>query len=67
MDAKVIKFPTDSFTTEEAIEEASKMKFSEVMIVGFDENEDFFVITSRMTKRDVLWLNKLVELELFLT
>ena len=67
MNAKVIKFPTDSVTPEEAIEEAAKSKFSEVMIVGFDENEDFVVITSRMTKRDVLWLNKLVELELFLT
>jgi len=54
--------PSETFTVGQALDSASAMRESltEVLIVGFDTDGDLYVRSSRMDRKDALWLSELL-------
>jgi hypothetical protein len=65
--ADILNFPTEEENIAQVFQTASKIKFSEIMIIGFEKgSEDLVTVTSKMTKRDVLWMLEASKLTLML-
>ena len=63
----IVDFPKQDtgMTPEEALKKAAEQDLQEILIVGYNSDEDLVVIASRLTKRDVLWIIRSLELHLF--
>jgi hypothetical protein len=54
---RVIDFPiAETLRPEQAIGEAAKVRWTQVLVVGFTEAGDFEVVNSDMTAERALWL-----------
>ncbi len=47
-----------SFTVDQALNHSVNMaaKLGEVLVIGVDENDALYVVSSKMTRKDALWL-----------
>jgi hypothetical protein len=45
-------------TVDEALEVSKKSDFIDVVIAGYDRNEDFVVRCSHMSRKDALWISE---------
>ena len=53
----VHQFPlSNSLTPEQALSAALKVDLKDVLIVGISAGDELFALSSRMTRRDALWL-----------
>jgi len=60
--ANVFSLPaTTTFTAEQAIESAKSLNLVDVMIIGYDQEGDFVLRSSRMDRKDALWLAELAK------
>lgn len=58
---KVVELgPRSNMTPEEALALCSREQWKEVLIIGFDENDDFRARSSNMTRRDALWASEML-------
>lgn len=58
--AKVIPFPaTNTMNVGQALDHQRQDDLQEVLILGFDKNGEFVLRSSRMNKKDGLWLIEL--------
>lgn len=54
---KVIALPASTnYTAEQALQSALQMPLTDVMIIGYDEDGDLFVRSSRMTRAEGLFM-----------
>ena len=54
---RVIDFPiAETLRPEQAVGEAAKVRWTQVLVVGFTEAGDFEVVNSDMTAERALWL-----------
>lgn len=55
--AEVVDFPaTSTLTVEQALGVAANRNLKEVLIVGYDEDANLIIVSSKMDRRDALWL-----------
>ncbi len=58
----VIPFPaSDTMTPELALASAAMLNLQDVLIIGYDQDGQFQIRSSRMTRMDGLWLAKMAE------
>lgn len=48
--------PHSNMTVPEALDYCSRRGLTDVVISGFDGEEDFICVTSKMSRQDVLWI-----------
>lgn len=48
--------PHDRMTTDEALEYAKRRGLKELIVVGYDQDGDFVVVSSHLSRSDALWL-----------
>lgn len=54
---KVTVFPASTtMTPEQALNSALQIPLTEVLIIGYDENHELVIRSSRMLRKDTLWL-----------
>jgi hypothetical protein len=54
---KVIELPASTnYTAEQALNSALKADLTDVMVIGYDEDGDLFVRSSRMTRAEGLFM-----------
>lgn len=57
--ADIIVMPaSETMTPQQALDSAKQASLSEVVIIGTDTDKNFFVRSSRMSRRDALWLSE---------
>ena len=55
--ANVVQLPSrNTFTVDQALDNSKTKNLEEVLIIGVDANGELFMNTSRMTRKDALWL-----------
>lgn len=58
----VLRFPaTTTMTVEQALASAEAANLRDVLICGYDEDGDFIVRSSRMDRKDALWLAEMMK------
>ena len=57
--------PTTTFTPDQALDSAKNLNQTDVIIIGYDEDGDFFVRSSRMDRKDALWLTERMRFHIF--
>lgn len=56
-EAKVVELgPHCDMTPEEALAVASRKRWQDVVVCGFDEDGDFVSLSSNMTREEALWM-----------
>ena len=58
----VVKFTNSAVTVDEALDLASKVNYKEVLILGYDENDELYVVCNKMTNKDAIWILRNAEL-----
>lgn len=48
--------PSSFFTPEQALHSARNENLESVLILGYDEKESLVILTSRIERKDALWL-----------
>ena len=57
MTANVFSLPaTTTFTVEQALESARSLDMADVLVIGYDRDGDLVIRSSRMDRKDALWL-----------
>lgn len=53
----LLPFPAkDTFTPEQALMSALQFTLQDVVVIGYDTNGELFIRSSRMDRKDALWL-----------
>lgn len=61
--ANVFSLPaTTTFTADQALDSAKSLNLVDVMIIGYDTDGDFVLRSSRMDRKDALWLSELAKM-----
>ena len=47
-----------------ALDLASKIDYKEILILGYDKDDDLYVISSKMDSKDALWMLRNAEMEI---
>ncbi len=59
---KVISLPASvNYTAEQALQSALQRELTDVMVIGYDEDGDLFVRSSKMTRAEGLFMLKRAE------
>lgn len=59
---KVVELPASvNYTPEQALQSALKADLTDVMIIGYDKDNDLFVRSSKMTRAEGLFMTKKAE------
>jgi hypothetical protein len=59
---KIVELPAStSFTVEQALHSALQSGIKEVLIIGFYDDGDLFIRSSKMDRRNALWMIKKAE------
>ena len=59
---KVVELPASvNYTPEQALQSALKADLTDVMIIGYDKDNDLFVRSSKMTRAEGLFMVKKAE------
>jgi hypothetical protein len=48
--------PSENYTVEQALNNSLSCNLKEVLIIGYDNDDDLFVRSSKMNRKDALWL-----------
>lgn len=57
MSNKVSRLPmSDTYTPEQALDAAKALEPTDVVVLGYDAEEDMIMVGSRMTRAETLWL-----------
>jgi len=51
-------------TVEQALDMASKANYKEILILGYDKDDDLYVVSSQMDTKDALWILRNAENEI---
>jgi len=51
-------------TVEEALDIASKSGYREILILGYDKDDDLRVVCTEMNSKDALWILRNAEMEI---
>jgi len=63
---KVIRLePSANFTVEQALNDCLHRNLQDVLVIGYDQDGDFFTRSSRMELKDALWMIKAAERYVF--
>lgn len=57
--------PSTSYTPEQALDSAKQLAPTDVLVIGYDADGDLLIRSSRMDRKDALWLLKVAERHVF--
>lgn len=61
--SNVVHLPSSAaFTVEQALDNSKTKDLKEVVVLGIDQNGDLFMNTSRMSRKDALWIMEIARL-----
>jgi len=60
--SNISPFPaTATFTPEQALDSARQLEPKDLIVIGYDSDDEFFVRSSRMDRKTALWLCELLK------
>ena len=64
--SNILKFrdKNPAVTVEEALDLASKVGYKEILILGYNKDDDLSVVCSEMDSKDALWILRNAEMEI---